>query len=58
MIQEKDVFVPCVMAYFSCDKEMAKTIIKSSKANGDYESLKKICSANEYSQRKRGMRHG
>lgn len=59
MNQDKDVFLPCVMAYFSCDREMARTIIKSSEANGDLESLKKICSRNDKNNHhERGMRHG
>lgn len=59
MNHEKDVFLPCVMAYFSCDKEMARTIIKSSEANGDFESLKKICSRNDIkNNHERGMKHG
>lgn len=51
MNQEKDVFVPCVMAYFSCNKEMAKTIIKSSEVSGDLESLKKLCAQNDNNER-------
>lgn len=58
MIQEKDMFVPCVMAYFSCNKEMAQTIIKSSKTNGDFESLKRICSSNDFINEERGIKHG
>ncbi len=32
-----------IMNHFSCDKKMAELIIKSYKANGDYESIERLC---------------
>lgn len=32
-----------VMKYFSCDEEMAKTIISSSIVNGEYSAIQRMC---------------
>lgn len=58
MNDEKEVFLPCVMAYFSCNRDMARTIIKSSEANGDIESLKRICASYNNAEQRRGIKHG
>lgn len=36
-----------VMNRFSCDKKMAELIIKSYKANNDYESIESFCNEEE-----------
>lgn len=46
MKTDNDKYVPSVMAYFSCDKEMAKIILKSSEKNGEIESIKRMCTVN------------
>lgn len=35
-----------VMAFFNCNKAMAKTIIQSSKMNGQFPNIKKLCHDN------------
>lgn len=32
-----------IMNHFSCDKEMAELIIKSYKANNNYEAIERLC---------------
>lgn len=38
-----EVFVPYVMASFSCDKNLAQKIVQASRKNGQFESIKKMC---------------
>lgn len=39
--EEKNVLE--IMAFFNCNKDLAKTILKSSKLNGNIDSIKNIC---------------
>lgn len=40
-------YVSDVMAQFSCTKEMAEIILKSSEKNGEIEEIKRICKSNK-----------
>lgn len=43
MDKELSPYIRCVMNYFSCNKKMAETIIKSSKENGEFEKITNMC---------------
>lgn len=43
-----------VMAMFSCNREMARTILKASKTNGEYEAIKRMCLTSQSERRKEG----
>lgn len=43
MDQEFSPYIRCVMNYFSCNKKMAETILRSSKQNGEFEKIKNMC---------------
>ena len=42
---EKDIsfYIRSVMSYFSCNEQMAKTIIESAKKNGEYGNIMNMC---------------
>lgn len=50
-------YIPPVMAYFSCNKDMARTIIRASKQNGEFESIVHICNKFDNKQ-ERGGKNG
>lgn len=54
MFNKSNDYTSVVMAYFSCNERMAKTIIDSSKANGEFESIKRLCK----NQEERRNNHG
>lgn len=41
--QEHKTFVAPIMARFSCDEEMAYTIIQSAEKSGELEAIKRMC---------------
>lgn len=42
---DKDLspYIRCVMSYFSCNEQMAKTILQSAKKNGEYDHIMNMC---------------
>lgn len=50
--QEEQESVHDVMNFFSCSKEMADTILQSSKLNGKINYIKKMCHDNATKGRK------
>ncbi len=52
---EDEVYEREVMCFFNCDKAMAKTIIESSKMNGQSDGIKKMCHDHN---RKENRKHG
>lgn len=45
-IQDDEIYVSEVMAFFNCNRKLAKTIICSSQMNGQLNGIKKICHDN------------
>lgn len=52
--KEKEPLVH-VMAYFHCDKDLAQRIIKSSKANGEFDAIDALCKSQS---KKEDLSHG
>lgn len=46
------VYAMYIMQHFDCNKSMADLIIKSYKANGNYENIKRLC------EQERNTQHG
>lgn len=41
--QEQETYIAPIMAKFSCNEDMAYTILRSAKKSGEIESIKKMC---------------
>lgn len=44
--KEQEPYVAPIMARFCCNEDMAYTILRSAKKNGEMESIKKMCGLN------------
>lgn len=42
-MHDSEICLRCVMDYFHCNEEMARIIIKSSKENGEFSTIKNMC---------------